>query len=143
MYLRSSGTNPGRDGCRVPLPWSGAEPPFGFSPTKAAAEPWLPQPANWASRTVEAQSADPHSMLRLYRTALRLRRDEPGLGDGTFAWLDSAPGVLAFRRSPEFVCVLNLDSTPAKLPPHTQVLLASGPLGGDGLPADTAAWLRG
>jgi alpha-glucosidase len=143
MYLRSGDTNPGRDGCRVPLPWSGEAPPFGFSPAGAAAEPWLPQPADWAARTAEAQAADPDSMLTLYRAALRLRRAEPGLGDGTFAWLESAPGVLTFRRSPEFVFTLNLAEEPAELPPHTQILLTSAPLTAGRLPADTAAWLRG
>ena len=44
MYLRSGGTDPGRDGCRVPLPWAGTSPPFGFSPAGATGEPWLPQP---------------------------------------------------------------------------------------------------
>ncbi|UWE08780.1 glycoside hydrolase family 13 protein [Actinacidiphila bryophytorum] len=143
MYLRSAGTNPGRDGCRVPLPWGGAASPFGFSPAGAGAEPWLPQPADWASRTAEAQGADPDSMLSLYRAALRLRRAEAGLGDGSFAWLDSGPQVLAFRRSPGFVCVLNLGAEPAELPGHTEVLLASGPLADGRLPADTAVWLRG
>ena len=30
--------DPGRDGSRVPLPWAGQEPPFGFSPPAATAE---------------------------------------------------------------------------------------------------------
>jgi alpha-glucosidase len=38
----------GRDGCRVPIPWSGSAPPFGFSPPDAGAPPWLPQPPSWA-----------------------------------------------------------------------------------------------
>ena len=77
MHFRSGGVDPGRDGCRVPLPWSGTEAPFGFSPASAASEPWLPQPAGWAALTVEAQRADPASMLTLYRSALRIRRREP------------------------------------------------------------------
>ena len=40
----------GRDGCRVPLPWSGDEPPFGFGPGPST---WLPQPAEWAELTAE------------------------------------------------------------------------------------------
>ncbi len=32
MHYRSGGIDPGRDGCRVPLPWSGDHAPFGFSP---------------------------------------------------------------------------------------------------------------
>ncbi|HET8779687.1 MAG TPA: glycoside hydrolase family 13 protein, partial [Agromyces sp.] len=61
MHFRSGGVDPGRDGCRVPLPWRGTVPPFGFSPDSAS--PWLPQPAEWAALTVQAQEADPASML--------------------------------------------------------------------------------
>src|SRR5207245_2206982 len=43
LWERSGHADPGRDGCRVPLPWSGTEPPFGFSPSGTIAEPWLPQ----------------------------------------------------------------------------------------------------
>ena len=44
-----------------------------------AAEPWLP-PARPTGRdlTVEAQEADPRSMLHLYRDVLAIRRREPG-----------------------------------------------------------------
>ena len=52
MFHRSGGRDPGRDGCRVPLPWSGDEQPFGFS----TATPWLPQPAEWKDRTAQAQT---------------------------------------------------------------------------------------
>ena len=39
-------------------------------------------------------------------------------------------------------CVANLSGGPVDLPPHAAVLLASGPLTGDGkLPTDTAVWL--
>ncbi|MET9064624.1 glycoside hydrolase family 13 protein [Streptosporangium sandarakinum] len=135
MWTRSGHTVPGRDGCRVPLPWSGEKPPFGFG----AGEPWLPQPEEWRALTVEAQSADPDSMLTLYRAALRIRRDR--LGDGTLTWIDLGPGVLAFTRESGLTCVTNLGPDPVRLPPHGSVLLASGPLDGVVLPADTTAWL--
>ena len=77
------GVDPGRDGCRVPLPWSGDRAPFGFSPDGARHEPWLRQPEGWAALTVEAQLADPESMLNLYRSALRIRRLDAQLGDGS------------------------------------------------------------
>src|SRR5205814_2010243 len=136
--FRSGGTNPGRDGCRVPLPWSGAEPPFGFS----QGSPWLPQPREWKDLTVEAQSGDPHSMLELYRAVLGCRRAQPALGDGELRWLPSPEGVLAFARDPEFGCVVNLSPHPVPLPEHDSVLLTSSPLDGATLPPDTAAWLR-
>jgi len=92
------GTDPGRDGCRVPLPWAGAEPPFGFSPAAASAKPWLPQPRHWAKLTVEAEQGDPGSMLSLYRHMLRIRRSEPDLACGDLRWLPSGAEVLAFAR---------------------------------------------
>ena len=118
MYFRSGGTDPGRDGCRVPLPWSGSQSPFGFSPSNADAEPWLPQPASWADLTVETQQSEPRSMLNLYRAALRIRRSEPGLGDGPMAWLPSDHDVLAFRRGDRFVNVTNMSPIAITLPPH-------------------------
>ncbi|MFJ5543591.1 glycoside hydrolase family 13 protein [Micromonospora chalcea] len=142
MWERSGRVDPGRDGCRVPLPWQGDTPPFGFSPDGASSAPWLPQPADWKDRTVRAQTGDPHSMLELYRAALTLRRAEPALGDGTLTWLPAPDGVLAFAREPGFTCLVNLGDAAVPLPAHEELLLASGPLDDDRLPPDTAVWLR-
>jgi alpha-glucosidase len=141
VFRRTKGADIGRDGCRVPLPWSGTAPPYGFN--TAGAAPWLPQPDGWAASTVEAQTGDPDSMLELYRAALKIRHTETGLGDGPLTWLDDQPGgVLAFSRDGRFTCVVNLSDSAVPLPPHAEVLLASGPLDGAGLPSDTAVWLR-
>ena len=140
VFKRTGGADIGRDGCRVPLPWSGVTSPYGFNATGTS--PWLPQPANWARSTVEAQTGDPASVLELYRSALHLRRSEPALGDGPLVWLKSQAGVLAFTRDETFACVVNLSSTPTSLPPHTEVLLASTAFDGAELPPDTAVWLR-
>ena len=147
MWRRTAGRNPGRDGCRVPLPWSGSEPPFGFSgPGTGNAEPWLPtQPAAWRDHTVEAQGADPGSMLELYRRALTLRRSVPGFGSDRepLRWIEAPDGVLAFRRGDAATCVVNLSADPVALPPHQTILLTSSPLTDDGLlPSDCAAWLN-
>ncbi|HEV2781046.1 MAG TPA: glycoside hydrolase family 13 protein, partial [Actinophytocola sp.] len=103
MYHRSGGLDPGRDGCRVPLPWSGVDPPFGFT----TATPWLPQPPAWKDLTVEAQINDPHSTLELYRHALHLRHTTPALGEGPLHWLPSPQDTLTFTRHPDFICVVN------------------------------------
>ncbi|WP_091058576.1 glycoside hydrolase family 13 protein [Micromonospora humi] len=142
MWERSGRVDPGRDGCRVPLPWQGDDPPFGFSPEGASAAPWLPQPAEWKDRTVRVQTGDPHSMLELYRAALARRRAEPALGDGALTWLPAADRVLAFAREPGFTCLVNLGHEAVPLPAHEELLLASGPLDDDRLPPDTAVWLR-
>ena len=141
-FLRTAGEDGMRDGCRVPIPWSGDAPPFGFGP--GSGQPWLPQPADWAALTVEKQLADPSSMLALYRSALELRHDRPELGDGTMAWIDTDGEVLAFRRDPGFVCVVNVGSEPAAPPDAVRdgaLLLSSDPLRPDGrLPGATSAW---
>ena len=144
IWQRTGGADPGRDGCRVPLPWSGGEAPYGFSPAEATAEPWLPQPANWKDYTVEAESADLGSMLELYRAALHLRRTEPGLRSERepLRWLAAAPDVLAFRRGDDVACVVNLSDTAVALPEHDRVLLSSVPLQGGLLPRDAGVWLR-
>ncbi|MFJ8076417.1 glycoside hydrolase family 13 protein [Streptomyces sp. NPDC096176] len=140
-WERSEHTDRGRDGCRVPIPWSGRRAPFGFSPPDAAGEPWLPQPAEWKDLSVEAQTGDATSMLELYRRALHLRREHPALGDGTLTWLDAPAGVLAFARVPGFACVVNLSPEPYRLPQHEAVLLADGPIEDGLLAPDHAVWL--
>jgi alpha-glucosidase len=131
----------GRDGCRVPIPWAGRRPPFGFSPSGARAAPWLPQPAAWSELTVKAQSGDSRSTLELYRRALAIRRDHPALGDGALTWLGAPHVALAFTREPGFACVVNLSAEPVRAPAGGHPVLSSGPLEADGLvPADTAVW---
>jgi alpha-glucosidase len=142
-FFRTGGAELGRDGCRVPLPWSGQEPPFGFGPSGAS---WLPQPPTWAELTVDRQTSDPGSMLTLYRNALRLRRERPALGDGQLTWIEAGADMLAFRREPGFVCLTNVGDEPADLPREVVggsavVLLSSGPTDPDGwLPGATAVW---
>jgi len=142
MHFRSGGSDPGRDGCRVPLPWQRDDASFGFSPPGTTASPWLPQPAWWGAHAADAQAGAPGSMLSLYREALQIRRSEPALGDGSLRWLDAPAGVLAFARGERFACVVNLSTEAIELPPHEAVLLASGPLEGGLLRPDTAVWLR-
>jgi alpha-glucosidase len=133
MWSRSGGVDPGRDGCRIPIPWSGDEPPYGWG-----GRPWLDPPDGWAALTVEAQSASPASMLSLYRTGLRLRRE---LADGPLRWLPSAAEVLAFTRGERFVCVVNFGRDPVDLPAGADVLIASSELEGGAVPRDTTVWL--
>ena len=142
MYLRSGGEDPGRDGCRVPLPWAGTSSPFGFSPAFATGEPWLWQPERWATQTIEAQQRGPRSMLTLYRAMLRIRRSDPDLGNGPLRWLPAADGVLAFSRGERFQCITNLSGAPIGLPADCSLLLASAELTNGLLPPDASAWLR-
>lgn len=159
VWERSGHTSPGRDGARVPLPWSGDAPPYGFS--AGAAEPWLPQPPDWATLTASAQSVDPMSTRVLVRGALALRRalpflggpagpggaaepggpghsGEPGRPAGTrpgFRWRDDLPAdCLAFDRTSAagaLTCVMATRSE-TRLEIAGRLVLASGPVGYDG-----------
>ncbi|MGY2700438.1 alpha-glucosidase [Nocardioides sp. HB32] len=128
---------PGRDGCRVPIPWSGETPPYGFGP--GTGQPWIPQPATWGPLTVAAEEADPSSTLSFYRAALATRRTFATSAGDRVELLDRGADVLAFRRGPITV-VLNCGSDPVPLP-DGEVLMASGPIDYN-LPANTAVWVR-
>ncbi|CAN5233425.1 glycoside hydrolase family 13 protein [soil metagenome] len=149
-YHRTVGADPGRDGCRVPIPWSGVTPPYGFGP--GSGQPWLPMPEACAELTVERQEADPASTLSFYRTLLAMRGEATG-GLGTeVTMLVSAPGTLTFRRGEAgsgLVCMVNCSARPTSVPPEAGELLISsgpglvdGPGGARRLPANTAAWFR-
>ena len=143
MWQRSGHAYPGRDGCRVPLPWSGDRPPFGFlTGADGAARTWLPQPAGWRHLTVTAELNDPGSMLSLYRHALRLRHRESALAGDDFRWLTAPDEVLCYQRGADITVVINVSARPVELPPHESILAASGELAGGMLPPDTGAWLR-
>ncbi len=74
-WHRSGGTDGFRDGCRVPIPWSGSSPSFGFGPGAAS---WLPQPPEWAELSVESETGVAGSTLELYRSALRVAAGRAG-----------------------------------------------------------------
>lgn len=152
-YFRASGQDGFRDGCRVPIPWSGTEPPYGFGPEGAPA--WLPQPDSWAELSVQAQTGKSGSTLELYRAALALRQAHSALGGpDNLSWHRSPPGTLIFDRASGFRCTVNLTGRPVTLPaadtlmhpPVGALMLSSSPItaarsGGEILlPPDTTAW---
>ena len=133
-FRRSNGTRKGRDGCRVPLPWTDSGPAFGFS----HGTPHLPQPGWFGACAVSVQDTDSHSTLELYRRALGLRVK---LGENGFAWHDEDnPEVLHFVRPGGWHCVTNFGPGPVALPEGT-VLLSSTKLVDGQLPPDVTAWI--
>ncbi|GAB6985027.1 glycoside hydrolase family 13 protein [Nocardioides pyridinolyticus] len=137
VWHRSNQTVKGRDGCRVPLPWTRTGPSFGFG----EAGGWLPQPPTWGELSVEAQLGRDGSTLELYRRALTLRRTLSDLDGFSFEWLASPPGVLSFRRGGAFVCTVNFGDDTVPLPDDQRVLLSSS--GSDSvhqLAPSTAVW---
>ncbi len=137
IWQRSNGRVKGRDGCRVPLPWTRTGPSLGFGRGGA----WLPQPPSFADQAVEAQTGDPDSTLTLYRAALRLRRRHRP-DDDELEWCgDDGSHALHFRRSNGWSCLVNLGPDPVA-PPPGEVLLTSQRLIDGRVAADTTIWTR-
>jgi alpha-glucosidase len=141
IFRRTGSRSRVRDGCRVPLPWSGHASPFGFTNSPEGAQPWLPQPEWFAEHATDRAVSDPRSFWHLYREALQLRRSLPQLGAGDdLRWLETPPDVLAFARGDGLVCAVNFGTAPVVAPVPGAPLLASGPCPGNELPGSTAAW---
>ncbi|SDO37280.1 alpha-glucosidase [Microbacterium sp. ru370.1] len=135
-WFRTNGERYGRDGCRVPLPWTADAPAYGFNDTGAS---WLPQPAEWADLAFDQQVDDPSSTLSLYRSLLAERRAR-NLGAGDLEWVDGyGDDVVAFRNG-SLLVIANLGDAAVELPAG-EVLIASGPLDGERLPTDTTVWI--
>ena len=98
----------GRDPCRTPMPWD-ASPNAGFT----TGRPWLPLNPDWQARNVAAETADPGSMLELYRRLLALRRGSPALSLGDYIEISAGDGALVYERragDERMVVALNLTS---------------------------------
>ena len=143
-FLRSGGSDRGRDGCRVPLPWSPEGASLGFSPDGATGEPWLPQPAGWSELSVGAQQQAVGSMLTLYRDALALRREYLLDAPDEVVWQEAGDDVLVFSRGDGFTCMVNFGLVPVAVPENAEVLLSSAPFSEVArlLHADAAIWLH-
>ena len=150
IFARTEGREKGRDGCRVPMPWtSGSANLNGFS-TSTSVEAWMPQPAGWGEMSVEVQEQLGDSMLNLYRQALQLRprlvdegKDIEFVGDG-------ADGLFSFTRGSCAVIVntsADFVEIPATLTDNRSVILESvqgATTNRDGsklLAGNTAVWL--
>ena len=134
VWENSGHTQKGRDGCRVPIPWTTEPPSFGFGD----GAPWLPQPAEFSDLSVAAQTGVAGSTLELYRSAIAIRRRYL-VHDEALSWLDLGAEVLAFRRGSGVLCVLNFGSATVDLPAG-QVVIASTDVA-TGLPTDAAVWI--
>jgi alpha-glucosidase len=134
-FFRNREIEIGRDGCRVPLPWTGDGSSFGFGPGGSH----LPQPEWFADYAVDVESDDPTSTLNLYRRALSLRHQLEC--PETLDWLEVSPTVLGFARPNGWCALTNFGTEPVELP-RGEVLLASGPLADGRLPGETTVWIR-
>ena len=136
VWERSGRTRRGRDGCRVPIPWTAGGPHHGFGD---GAPPWLPQPDGWGELAVDVQTGDPSSALELHRSAVALRREHLVPAGEGLEWLPAPDHALAFRRGP-VLCQVVTGGPPVQAPAGAPLLLASAPLDDGSVPADTTAW---
>ena len=135
IWLRTLHTKKGRDGARVPLPWSHDGASYGFGSGAA----WLPQPAAFSRAAVSAQRGQPGSTLELYTQALRLRRQLQGVEE--LEWVSAGGDVLHFARPGGWHCAMNFGTEPVPLPDGQVVLsTATEPVVGQ-LPGETTVWL--
>ena len=147
IYFRTNGTQKGRDGARVPLPWNGETAPFGFT----SGSPWLPLQDSWKELTVEKQESDPKSVLNLYRNALNLRAEHL-VNNGEVEWIESpthgskSESLLAFKRGNVSV-YMNLANSPVEVEVSGKLLVVSAGTvdGRDGkvsIPPVSTIWLH-
>jgi alpha-glucosidase len=147
IYFRSQGTQKGRDGARVPLPWNGDNAPFGFT----SATPWLPMQESWKELTVDKQSADPKSSLNLYKNALNLRAEHL-VNNDDIEWIESPvhgstnQSLLAYRRG-DISVFMNLGDLAVEVGITGKVLIVSAgiPDGRDGkitIPPVSTLWVH-
>jgi alpha-glucosidase len=95
-----------RDGARTPMPWARDTANAGFSTGK----PWLPVGAENCERAVDAQTADPKSILALTRRLIKLRRDNEALRWGSVSVLEATDDLLVLVRAGDeqvLLCAFN------------------------------------
>lgn len=141
-FLRTGGLELGRDGCRVPMPWTRDARAYGFNTTGSA---WLPQPEGYSDLAVDAQTGIAGSTLELYRSLLTLRKERAlgraalaeieDLGEDVLGYVATAPG------GERTLVIANLSPEAVDLPDDARLLIASGDLTDGRVPTDTAAWV--
>ncbi len=140
-FARTEGARLGRDGCRVPLPWSaGLGAANGFNSTGKS---WLPQPEVYREYSRDLQENRPGSTLELYKAALRIRA-ELALGDGSFDWLPEFCSATALGFQNRNILVLhNFGATPIDLPSGEVILVSQNGLTGKReLEPDQTVWMK-
>ena len=126
----------GRDGCRVPLPWTAEGESFGFGADGAH----IPQPDWFASYAVDVEEADPGSTLTLYRRALRLRRQLQT--EEVLEWTETGrDDVLRFTRPNGWQVVTNFGTEPFPVGADADAVVL-GALEDGAVPAETTVWLK-
>jgi alpha-glucosidase len=136
LYLRNLKQAKGRDGARVPLPWTRGGTNFGFG----TGTPHLPQPEWFVDFSVEAESGVSGSPLEVFRTALKLRRELQCAEEIT--WHETtSDDVLHFSRPNGWNCITNFKASKYPMPAG-EIILASSPLLNGKIAAGTTVWFK-
>ena len=122
----------GRDGVRTPMPWQAGVEHGGFTPPphsgQSGGTPWLPLSPGNIARAVEAQAADPASLLAHTSALLALRRAKPALRLGTLENCVARGDLLSFTRRTDaetLFCAFNLGGGEVQLPGRNGEVLLS------------------
>jgi alpha-glucosidase len=146
IVVQTEGRTLGRDGCRVPLPWTDdATTAFGFSsvPLQPGHHAWMPQPAGWDAYALDRQQHDPAAMLGHYRRMVATRRTLEAASP--LEWVSAGDGVLAFTRGDALILmnVLDDDAPVAASLVGERTIALSSVFGHDDptvLPGNCCAW---
>lgn len=106
----------GRDGARTPMPWAKDARVAGFT---SAADAWMPLDPRHRALAVDAQGADPQSMLAFTRAMIAFRNQSAALREGAFNMIDTNNIVMAFMRATEserLVCMFNHSPEARRMP---------------------------
>ena len=150
QYLRNHKVDVGRDGCRVPLPWTSTGSSFGFGTGSSH----LPQPDWFADYSVENESGIETSPLSIFRKALALRKSL--IAPEEMTWHETGDAsVLHFSRPNGWHCITNFGRGHFDLTGKGEVIHSSAPLAepgiylvhgvettGNDLPPATTVWLQ-
>ena len=136
VWVNSGNKFKGRDGCRVPLPWSSGY-NFGFS----SGTPHLPMPAWFEDYTVESQNSDTESFLNFYRAVIKIRK-ELTVSD-MFDWVENSDrGVVHFKRSEDWYSLTNMNDIEISMPNFSEIYYSSSPVIDGILLANTTIWYK-
>ncbi len=118
VFDRTNGEEIGRDGCRVPLPWTNdAATSYGFSTPQADGSvdgPWLPQPAGWGERSLDSVEAIENSTLDVYRTLGQMRSAHAVTQPQDAEPVEFGAGLVGVRRG-SLVVIVNSTMAPIEL----------------------------
>jgi len=134
QYLKNNKIEKGRDGCRVPLPWTSSGSSFGFGSGGAH----LPQPQWFTDYSVEKEEKDSQSPLSIYRKALALRKKL--VTKEEIKWHKTNDlSVLHFSRPNGWHCITNFRAAAYPMP-KGEIVITSHPLVQGKIPAGTTVW---